>query len=113
MRSPEQTRAGLLMMRRRNTMNHQQEQKEADVLRREQAHITEEVESLVSGLELEFDPRATFHDKVDTIIKIYRGMESEKFEKVQKITRLTHQLENVTFSKLTCPNGGVIGRCPP
>tara|TARA_B100000795_G_scaffold201653_1_gene155474 strand:- start:236 stop:1951 length:1716 start_codon:yes stop_codon:yes gene_type:complete len=98
MRSPEQTRAGLLMMRRRNTMNHQQEQKEADVLRREQAHITEEVESLVSGLELEFDPRATFHDKVDTIIKIYRGMESEKFEKVQKITRLTHQLENVTES---------------
>ena len=98
LRSPEQTRAGLLMMRRRNNITHQQEQKEADVLRKEQERIVEEVENIVNGLELEFDQRATFQDKVDTIIRIYRGMESEKFEKVQKVTRLTHQLENVTDS---------------
>jgi hypothetical protein len=98
LRSPEQSRAGLLMMRRKHNISHQNEQKEADVLRREQAHVVDEVESIVAGLELKFDPRATFQDKVETIIKIYRGMESEKFAKVQKVTRLTHQLETVTES---------------
>ena len=98
LRSPEQTRAGLLMQRRKNNISHQQEQKEADVLRREQARIVDEVEFILSGLGLVCDPRATFQDKVETIIKIYRGMESEKFTKVQKVTRLTHQLETVTDS---------------
>ena len=98
MRSPEHTRAGLLMQRRRNNKNHQQEQKEADVLRREQSRIVDEVERIVEGLGLEFEARATFQDKINVLIKVYRGMESEKFEKVEKVTRLTHSLENVTDS---------------
>ena len=98
LRSPEQTRAGLLMMRRRNNLNHQQEQKEADLLRKEQTHIVEEVERIVKGLGLEFEARASFKDKIDVINKIYRGMESEKFEKVEQVTTLTHQLETVTDS---------------
>lgn len=97
-RSPEQARAGLLMMRRRHSMNHQQEQQEGDALRQKTQEIEDEVQRLADGLGLEFNARVTFDDKVETIIGVYRGMETEKFNKVTEVTQLTHQLETVTES---------------
>ena len=97
-RSPEQARAGLLMMRRRNNMNHQQEQKEGDVLKEQKVHIAKEVQRLADGLGLEFNSNVTFEDKVETIISVFRGMEAEKFNKVTEVTQLTHQLETMTES---------------